>query len=72
MQYMGPNFGSEDVIWTEVKPRAISHPRTQNKVPYTLNIYLPVCYIIYIFLTCDAVSAYRSGHKKFPFRLNVS
>ena len=47
MHYMGPSFGSEDVIWPEAKPRAISHPRTQNEVPYILHY---------------VVSAYSSGH----------
>ena len=45
MQYMEPSFVSEDLIWPEAKPRAISHPRKQNEVPYIA--YIPYYYTIY-------------------------
>ena len=35
---MGPHFGSSNVIWPEALPRAISHPQTQNPIPYTAYI----------------------------------
>ena len=50
MPYMGPSFGSEDVIWPEAKPRAILHPRTQNEVPYTAYIPTSMLYNIYFLL----------------------
>ena len=37
-------------------PRAISHPRKQNEVPYIAYIYLLLYYIIYIYKRCTPQS----------------
>ena len=64
MQYMEPSFVSEDyAIYciqysSVVSPRAISHPRKQNSLPYIAyipttilyNIHIYVYYIVYIYM----------------------
>ena len=58
----GSRFGFEDVIRLEAKPKAISHPRTQNKAPYTAYMYIPTSMLYNIHVctcTCDIVSAYQ-------------
>ena len=57
---MGPRFGSSDVIWPSASPRAISHPRTQNSVPYNAYIPTSMLYIIHIYMFCVCTC----GHEK--------
>ena len=51
MQYIGPSFVYEGVILPEVKPRAISQPRTQNKILYAA--YRLNCFAIYDILSTN-------------------
>ena len=51
VQYMEPRFASEDLIWPEAKLRAISDPRTQNEVSYTVYIPTTILYTIYFILS---------------------
>ena len=58
----GTSFVSEDLIhvWPGPKPRAISHPRKQNSVPYIA--YTPYYYTIYTILHSGNIVPVRVCH----------
>ena len=48
-EYVGPRFGSEDVIWPKAKARANSHSRSQNLFLHSAYIPARMLYIIHIY-----------------------
>ena len=62
---MEPSFASEDLIWPSASPRAISDPRTQNEVSYTVYIPTNILYTVY-FIVSDVISV------KPPFCFNCA